>query len=112
MPLPDPVGLMKPEPVLIYSQTPVEDIWHNGHPNNAITLIRKIYFGLFHELDTDKQKEWFEYPFFNNSLDKSGEWYYKAKQWYLESWRTPRILIEEARDNCNRYLLSMDGSRL
>jgi hypothetical protein len=44
MPLPDPVALMKPEPILLYSQTPVEDIWEKGHPNPMVKKIREYYF--------------------------------------------------------------------
>src|SRR6266702_2188048 len=44
MPLPDPAGLMKPEPILVYSPQPVNDIWHRGHPNQIVMSVQKRYF--------------------------------------------------------------------
>ena len=61
MPLPDPVGLMKPEPVLLYSQTAVEDIWHKGHPHESVMAVRNMYFWIVGELERKPQQEYWIY---------------------------------------------------
>src|SRR6266487_1302158 len=59
LPLPDPVGLMKPEPILLYSQTPVEDIWHKGHPNKEVMDTRAALYSLVGMLEKEPKQEYF-----------------------------------------------------
>jgi hypothetical protein len=102
MPLPDPVSLMKPEAILVYSQTPIRDIWDRGHPNSNIRLVRDQYFWLFHELEEEKDRTWWVYPFFDSKLDRS-DWKEGVFEIYLEAWRSHRQMIELARDRLNTY---------
>ena len=62
MPLPDPAGLMKPEPMLLYSQTPAEDIWHKGHPNKVVMITREHFFWMVGDLERLPHEEywWFD----------------------------------------------------
>ncbi len=59
MPLPDPVGLMKPEPILLYSQTAVEDIWQKGHPDEVVMDMRRLYLRIVDDLNREPKEEYF-----------------------------------------------------
>ena len=75
MPLPDPVSLMKPEPILLYSQTPVEDIWHKGHPSKTIQQIRELFYWIVGEAEKTPPKDYYRYDWQNRALPQHPQWH-------------------------------------
>ena len=100
MPLPDPVGLMKPEPILLYSQTAVEDIWHRGHPNEAVMQIRYNYFHIVDWLEKHPREEYWQ---FNPEpiLQKHPEWRKNHTKW--DMFRSSPDMIKEGISTLDRY---------
>jgi hypothetical protein len=86
MPLPDPVSLMKPEPILLYSHTPVEDIWHKGHQNPTIQEIRDNWFWLVGEVDKDPRADFYRYDWQHRALPNYTGWeVFPDWEWYRSS---------------------------
>jgi hypothetical protein len=99
MPLPDPASLMKPEPILLYSHTPVEDIWHKGHPNTDIQTIRNNYFSIIGDLEREPKQEYWQ---FNPSalLGKHPDWRI-FDDW--EMYRSSASMLKEGLALLNQY---------
>jgi Helicase HerA, central domain len=107
MPLPDPVSLMKPEPIVIYSQSAIEDILEHGHPNEFVRQVSNFYFKIFKTIMESRQQEFVEYPFFTGRYSKSGieAWTTDVPGWFLAGYRSHREEVKDAQAALNEYFL-------